>query len=86
MKSPSDAQNTSTNPSPLTNSILQAFSSSNVVDTSALPITMTQTSPESAEVRRRRLHMILDAAIALIDSDEFDPIDSSMAHPQSPLQ
>jgi hypothetical protein len=83
MKSPSDAQNTSTNPTNLNNSILQALSSSNVVDTSVLPITMTP--HESAAVRRRRLRMILDSAIALIDSDDFDPIDSSMAHPQ-PLQ
>jgi hypothetical protein len=83
MKFPSDAQNTSTNPLTL-NSILPALPSGSLVDTLVLPLAMTQTSPESAEVQRERLRRTLDFAIAIIDSSDFDPIESSMAHPQLP--
>jgi hypothetical protein len=80
MKSPSDAQNTRTNPSALSssNSILQALSGGNVVETPVLPI------PVSAEVRRERLRMILASAIAVIESGNFDPIDSSKTQPPQP--
>jgi hypothetical protein len=84
MKFSSDAQNTITNPPTLSNSTLQALLSGNLVDTLVLPVTMTQTSPESAEVRRERLRMIIDSAIAMIDSGDFDPIKSSTANPQPP--
>jgi hypothetical protein len=93
MKSPSNTQNTSdnnlTNPS---NSIrLAALSNSNVVDTPSVLPTSTRTnntsSPaESEAVRRERLRVFLEFAIAVIDSfDDFDPIDSSTTH-KSPQQ
>jgi hypothetical protein len=84
MKSPSQEQNTSTKPTTLRNSILQAaLSNSNVSNTSVVPAsTMTNAtiaSPESEAAQRKRLCMIIDYAIALIDSDGFE---SSMAQPQ----
>ena len=93
MKSPSDdAQNTSgnafTNRTTLRDSILQdASSNSNVVGTTSgvFPTrsTMTSTStssPESEAVRRERLRVILNFALAVIDSDDFDLIDSFTTH------
>jgi hypothetical protein len=96
MKSPSDTQNTSSNyltkPTTLSNSIrLAALSNSNVVDTTSVPPTTsgtrtnTTSSPESEAIRRERVRAILDFAMALIDSDDFDVIDSSNSH-QSPQQ
>jgi hypothetical protein len=87
MKSPSDTQNTSestfTNLTTSSNSILQAaLSSSKVVDTSLVlpPNTKTNTSsPESEAVRRERLRVILDFAIAVIDSDDPDLIEPCTA-------
>ena len=99
MKSPSDdAQNTSgnafTNRTTLRDSILQdASSNSNVVGTTSgvFPTrsTMTSTntantsSPESEAVRRERLRVILNFALAVIDSDDFDLIDSFTTHKRS---
>jgi hypothetical protein len=37
-------------------------------------------SPESEAVRRRRLREILDFALAVIDSDDFDLNESSTTH------
>jgi hypothetical protein len=85
MKSPSDAQNTSTIPTTLSNSILQALSSGSLVENSVLPIPVTHTSPESTEVQRERLRMIINLAIAMIeDSGDFDPLESSKADPHPP--
>jgi hypothetical protein len=92
MKSPSDTQNTFTYRTPLSNSMLQAVlsSCSNVVDnTSALPtstITNTTSSPESKAVRRERLRGILDLALAVIESDDFDFIESSSTTHQWPQE
>jgi hypothetical protein len=82
MKSPSQTQNTSTNPTTLTSSSLQALAGSNGGDPPDFPINMTNTaSPESEAVhRRRRLRMILNSAIALLDDDDFDPIESPTTH------
>jgi hypothetical protein len=93
MKSPSNTPNTSdnnlTNPTTLSNSIrLAALSNSNVVDTPSVLPTSTRTitsSPESEAVQRERLRVFLDFAIAVIDSDDLDPIESSSKH-QSPQQ
>jgi hypothetical protein len=86
MKSSSQTQSTSTHPTNLTSSILQALSGIDEDENSpVLPIIMTNTSPESdALQQRRRLRRILDSAIALIDSDDFDPIESSTT-PMQPL-
>jgi hypothetical protein len=66
MKSPSNTQNTPDN-------------NLNVVDTASVLPTSTRTntsSPaESEAVRRERLRVILDFAIAVIDGDDFEPID-----------
>jgi hypothetical protein len=72
MKSPSPAQNTNTSPLTLRNSLLQAWSR-NAAVTPVFPLIMTTTSsPESEAVQREKLLMILDAAIALVDEDDFD--------------
>jgi hypothetical protein len=79
MKSSPQTQSTSTHPTNLTNSILQALSSSDEdEDSPVIPtITLTNTSPESEALqKRRRLRRILDSAIALIDSDDVDFIES----------
>jgi hypothetical protein len=80
MKSPSDTtQNTSgntfTSRTTLSNSMLQAvLSSSNVVDNTS---TITNTSsPESEAVRHERLRVTIDLALAVIESDDFDFIES----------
>jgi hypothetical protein len=80
-KSPPETQSPSSNPTTLTSSILQALSRSNV-DSPVSPITMTNTtSPESDAVqKRKRLRMILTSAIALADSDDFDPTELSTTH------
>jgi hypothetical protein len=56
------------------------------VGTSILPVpaTHTHTSPESAEVQRERSRTIINSAIAMIDGDDVDAIEPSMAHPQPP--
>jgi hypothetical protein len=86
MKSPSQTQSTSnTNPATLSNSMLKAFYS-NAEFPAILPTsTMTNTSPESAAVQRKRLSRILDSAIAIIDGDDLNPIKTSTTH-QRPLQ
>jgi hypothetical protein len=76
MKSPSQTQSTSTHPTNLTSSILQALPTSNV-DSSAFPITPKNTSVQE---RRRLRARILESAIALIDSDDFDSIESFTTH------
>jgi hypothetical protein len=82
MKSQSDAQTTRTSPKALSssNSILQVLSNGSVVDTSVLPI------PVSAEVRREGLRMILESAIEVIESGDFDHIDSSKTQSPQPPQ
>jgi hypothetical protein len=89
MKASSQTQNTNTHPINLTNSILQALSGSDEdedededEDSSVLPIIMPNTSPHQSEAlqRRKRLRRILDSAIALIDEDDFDPIESSTTY------
>jgi hypothetical protein len=81
MKSTSQSQRQSTIIPPLTlNDIMQQALSSNA-ESPLLPITMTKTSPESnAAERRRRLRMILDFATDLIESEDFDAVDSSTTH------
>ncbi len=76
MKPPSPTENTSTNtntnPMTLRDSLLQAWSRNSAVAPVA-PLTVTNTSsPESEAVQREKLLQILDAAIALIDDDNFD--------------
>jgi hypothetical protein len=80
MKSPSQTQSTSnTNPATLSNSMLQALYSN--AEFPVLPTsTMTNTSPESAAVKRKRLSRILDSAIAIIDGDDLNPIKASTTH------
>jgi hypothetical protein len=84
MKSPSQTQSDTTHPPAVSmlDSILHALSSSNA-ELPVLPITMTNTSPESEEAvqqRRRFRAMILASAIALINDDDFGPIESSTTH------
>jgi hypothetical protein len=85
MKSPSQSQNTNTTPNTtpttLRNSLLQAWAR-NSEDFPVFPISMTNTSPESEAVKRERLLMILDAAIALVDDNsfDFDPNDNPESH------
>jgi hypothetical protein len=90
MKSPSQSQSPTTTPTTLINSInLQALSNSDGGDDSPmLPINMTNdTSSESKAVqRRRRLRMILTSAIALLDGDDFVPMESSTAMYQQQRQ
>jgi hypothetical protein len=55
--------------------MLQALPSNE--ESPALPITMTNISPESKAVQRRRdLLTILDFATELIESEDFDAIES----------
>lgn len=86
MKSPSQTQSTSIRPITLSYSMLQALASN--ADSPVLPRTMTNTSPESETSKRRKLHMILDAAIALLDVDDFKPTTKASASTthQLPLQ
>jgi hypothetical protein len=71
----------------LSNSILlRALSGSNV-ESPVSPITMTNTSPESEAVqRRRRLRVIVASAIAVLDGHEFDPIDPMESFPTTHQQ
>jgi hypothetical protein len=72
MKSPSPTQNSYTSPMTLRGSLLQAWSR-NAAVTPVSPFTMTNApSPESEVVQRERLLLILDAAIALVDDNNFD--------------
>jgi hypothetical protein len=71
MKSPSNTEKTSDNN--LTNPQVAALSNGNAVNTaSVLPTStrMNTSSPESEAVRREILRVILDFAIAVIDSDD----------------
>jgi hypothetical protein len=60
--------------------LLQAWSRN--ADFPVFPITMTNTSPESEAVKREELLMILDAAMALLDDDnfDFDPNETPESH------
>jgi hypothetical protein len=86
MKSPSHEQNsntntnTNTNPATLRNSLLQAWSRDAI--SPVFPITRTNPSPESRAVQREKLLVILDAAIALVDDDDFDfdPDETPQSH------
>jgi hypothetical protein len=73
MKSPAPTQNTSSSPMTLRDSLLQAWSR-NAAVAPVSPFTMpnTPTTPESEAVQREKLLLILDAAIALVDDDDFD--------------
>jgi hypothetical protein len=93
MKSPSQTQSTSNDTSiyPLTvsNSIREALSGNTLESPVFPPITvMTETTPQSETVeRRRRLRMILDSAIAIVDGgDDLDPMESSTTKQQQLLQ
>jgi hypothetical protein len=95
MKSPSQTQSTTSTgtsiyPITLSNSIHEALSGNTLESSVFPPITiMTSTSPESETVhqRRRRLRMILDSAMAIIDGGEdFDPVESSTTKRQQLLQ
>jgi hypothetical protein len=86
MKPPSQPQSksTSTYPTTLSNSILEALSSSNV-ESLAFHINATNPSPASEETvqqRRRFRNMILESAIAVLSGDDFDSIESSTAQQQ----
>lgn len=72
MKSPSPTQNT--NPLTLRNSLLQAWSRNAAVAPvfPLIPMTTTTSSPKSEADQREQLLVILDAAIALVDKDDFD--------------
>jgi hypothetical protein len=73
MKSPSQTQSTSIHPETLSNSSMLLALAGNA-DPPVLPGTMTNTSPESEAVRKRRtLRMIVDSAIALLDFEDFHP-------------
>jgi hypothetical protein len=84
MKTPSQTQSTTTSPTFLANSILGTLSSSNGGnDSLVFPITMTNASSESEALqKRRKLRMILTSAIALLDGDDFDPIELPTMHQQ----
>jgi hypothetical protein len=72
--SPFQAQNTGTRPLTLIDAILYS-AVSNDADSSpalSLPLPTTSDSPETAAVKRTRLLMILDLAMALIDEGEAD--------------
>jgi hypothetical protein len=87
----SSSQSTQSNsiyPITLSNScMLQALS--NNTESPFPPTTVTNTcSPAAAEseaARRERVTMILTSAIALIDGNDFHPIDRSAMHSSWPL-
>jgi hypothetical protein len=79
-QSQSQTQSTSTPPVTLSDILMQQALSSNA-ESPVLPSTTTKISPESkAAERRKRLLMILDLATDLIESEDFDAIESSTTH------
>jgi hypothetical protein len=82
MKSPSQTRTTTTNPLTLTSSILPELLSINA-ESPVLDIARTNPSSQSEAVeQRKRLRMILESAIAVLDgADDFDAsMDSSTTH------
>lgn len=88
MESTSQTQGISIQPITLSNSLRQTLLSNS--ESPVLPRMMTNTSSETdALQRRRRLRLILESAIAILDFDDFDDfnptINASTTH-QQPLQ
>jgi hypothetical protein len=78
--SPSQTESTDVPPTTLSDIMLQALSSDEESPV-VLQIAMTNTSPESKAIQERRLLLtILDFATELLDSDDFDAIESSTTH------
>jgi hypothetical protein len=75
------------NPTTLSNSIrMAALSSSNVVVNTSRRTNYTSSPAELEAIRRERLLVILNFAIVVIESDDFDPIEPNIITPQSPQQ
>jgi hypothetical protein len=84
MKSQLQTQSTSFHPATSSNSLLEAFSRDAV--SPVLPSAKTNTATESEAFQQRKtfLRMILATAIAVLDNDDFDPIDASTTHQRPP--
>jgi hypothetical protein len=87
-QSNSNSNSNSTYPTTLSNSILEALSSSSV-ESLAFRINATNTSPATEETVQectRFRNMILESAMALLSGDDFDPIESPTTHQQQKQQ